>query len=68
MPCGLTKEEIRARKEQLAPLIEKADSSLLTKRIEQCNSSIFYDFRVKQAKRIISKAVEDLFWQAASRV
>ena len=58
MPCGLTKEEIRARKEQLAPLIEKADSSLLTKRIEQCNSSIFYDFRVKQAKRIISKAVE----------
>jgi phosphoadenosine phosphosulfate reductase len=58
MPCGLTKEEIRERKQQLAPLIEKADRSFLTQRIEQCNSIFYYDFKVKQAKRIISKAID----------
>lgn len=58
MPCGLTKEEIRVRRQHLAPLIQKVDDSFLTKHIDQCNSGIFYDFKVKQAKKIISKANE----------
>ena len=58
MGCGLTKEEIKIGKQQLIPLIRKADSSILTRRIEECNSSFFYDFRIKQAKKIISKANE----------
>jgi phosphoadenosine phosphosulfate reductase len=58
MPCGLTEEEIRKRKQQLAPLIEKTDRSFLAQRVEQCNSSFYYGFKVKQAKRIISKAVD----------
>jgi len=62
MPCGLTKEEIDTRRKQLAPLIKKAESSFLVKQVEQCNSSFFYEFRVKQAKKIVVKANEIFSW------
>jgi phosphoadenosine phosphosulfate reductase len=60
MPCGLTEEEVLERKALLAPLIKKADESLLNKKIEQCNSRIFYEFRVKQAREIVKEA-NDIF-------
>ena len=56
--CGLTKEEILERKAALAPIIKKANESMLGKRIDQCNSRIFYEFRVKQAREIIKEANE----------
>jgi len=60
MPCGLTKEEIVERKTVLAPLIKKIDDSLLDKKIVKCNSRIFYEFRVKQAREIVKEA-NDIF-------
>jgi len=58
--CGLTKEEILQRKAILNPLIKRVDQSFLDKRIAQCNSRIFYEFRVKQAREIIKEA-NDIF-------
>ena len=60
MGCGLAKEEILERKALLEPLIKKVDESLFDKRIAQCNSRIFYEFRVKQAREIIKEA-NDIF-------
>jgi phosphoadenosine phosphosulfate reductase len=60
MPCGLTKEEMLQRKALLEPLIKKANASLLEKRIAQCNSRFFYEFRVKQAREIVREA-NDIF-------
>jgi len=56
MPCTLTKEERAIRKKQLEPLIRKVDNDLLTKKVEQCNSECFYNFKVRQAREIIVKA------------
>jgi phosphoadenosine phosphosulfate reductase len=58
--CGLAKEEILERKALLEPLIKKVHESLFDKRIAQCNSRIFYEFRVKQAREIIKEA-NDIF-------
>lgn len=60
MVCGLTNEEITHRKIALAPLIKKANESMLEKKISNFNSSIFYEFRVKQARKIIQEA-NDIF-------
>ena len=60
MPCGLTKEEIRERKTLLEPLLKKVDDSLIEKKITQCNSRFFYDFRVRQAREIVRTA-NDIF-------
>jgi phosphoadenosine phosphosulfate reductase len=56
MPCALSKEEIAIRKKELAPIFKKIGNSLLERQVEQCNSSIFYSFRVKQAREIIVAA------------
>ena len=58
MPCTLTKEEIATRKKQLEPLIKKVYNDLLTKKLEQCNSECFYNFKVRQAREIVAKANE----------
>jgi phosphoadenosine phosphosulfate reductase len=58
MPCSLTREEIRIRKEQLAPILKKIDGALLFSKVEQFNSRFFYDFRVKQAREIVKMANE----------
>jgi phosphoadenosine phosphosulfate reductase len=56
MPCGLSKEEILIKKKNLEPLLKKADLNFLMRRIEEVNSSFFYDFKVKQAREIIKSA------------
>lgn len=56
MPCTLTKEEIAFRKHELRPLFEKVGNNLLLRKIEQCNSRFFYDFRVNQARKIVEAA------------
>jgi phosphoadenosine phosphosulfate reductase len=58
MPCSLTKEEISIRRKQIEPLLKKIDSKLLVKKIEQCNSKVFYNFKVQQAREIIKSAIE----------
>jgi phosphoadenosine phosphosulfate reductase len=56
MPCYLTAEEIKMRKERLQPLFRKISNIHLEKNIQECNKRIFYDFKVKQAKEIIEAA------------
>jgi phosphoadenosine phosphosulfate reductase len=56
MPCGLSKEEILVRKKKLEPLLQKADLNFATRGIDEINSKIFYDFKVKQAREIIKSA------------
>jgi phosphoadenosine phosphosulfate reductase len=56
MPCEVTKEEIETRKKQLEPLIRKANDNFLRKKVDECNSGFFYNFKVRQAREIIVKA------------
>lgn len=58
MPCCITKEERAIRKAQLEPLVKKIDNNLLMKKIENCNSECFYNFKVRQAREIVAKANE----------
>lgn len=58
MSCGMAREEIETRRKHLMPLIKEVSNSLLMRQVEQCNSNVFYEFRVKQARNIIAKANE----------
>jgi phosphoadenosine phosphosulfate reductase len=56
----MTREEVLVRKRELRPLLDRVDKTLTDKKIEQCNSHFFYDFKVRQAKEIV-KVASDIF-------
>jgi phosphoadenosine phosphosulfate reductase len=57
MSCIPTVEEIKIRKQNLQPIFNKIKVSLLEKEIADCNTKLFYDFKVEQAKEITRSAI-----------
>ena len=55
MPCYMTAEEIKMRKQTLQPLFKKIHNIHLENEIEKCNKRLFYDFKVRQAMKIIEE-------------
>lgn len=58
MSCTVTAEEITEWKQKNRLRLEELEQSLLKKEIEKCNTRMFYDFKVKQAREIMRTAVK----------
>lgn len=57
MSCSITAEEITEWKHNNQLRLKLIEQSLLKRKIEECNSRMFYDFKVKQAKEIMRTAL-----------